>query len=344
MAAVKNKDKSRLTLTAPTLTKTKISDKGKNLPAICCSLCHEEINSSEKNIKFIDCKSCLKKYHLECAGVNRIEYKNKDLIDSWVCSIGCIQSSSKIQPSKNIKTIQKLDQNNIQSSIIELQNQIKDLIEFQVTLSKKYDEIVLLNSQVNNPKEIKKDQRSLESNKTKDFSELKNEINLLKQYNIRKNIVIKGIYVKDEDDPLKIFMKISKFLEIDIYERDIEKVYVKNIYNKENQNDLNFSIIYVKFFDYQIKKFFTRARKGRKITPLDIEVTGLKNIIIEEQLTSESSYLLKESKNILRRYDCRFIWVLNGQICYRFSENLQHYTINSLSHLRDIERQFIKNC
>lgn len=91
-------------------------------------------------------------------------------------------------------------------------------------------------------------------NKTADFSELKNEINLLKQYNIRKNIVIKGIFVNDRDDPMILFMKIAKFLQVDIYERDIEKIFVKRIDFKDNEKDLNLSTIYVKFFDFQIKK------------------------------------------------------------------------------------------
>lgn len=96
--------------------------------------------------------------------------------------------------------------------------------------------------------------------------------------------------------------------------------------------------------NFQIKKHFIKERKGRKICPLDIDVNGFRNIIIEEQLTTETSYLLKEAKCVLKRYDCKFIWVLNGTVCYRYNENAPHYTINTLNHLRDIESQIIKGC
>lgn len=97
------------------------------------------------------------------------------------------------------------------------------------------------------------------------------------------------------------------------------------------------------FLIFKLKKYFIKSRKGKKISPLDIEVSGLKNIIIEDQLTQANSYLLKEAKNVLRRYDCKFIWILNGQICYRYNENSPHYIINSLNHLREIESQIIND-
>lgn len=293
----------------------------------------------KKKIKCINCKSCLKKFHLECAGINRIEYKNKEKKDSWICSIACIQTTSKAQSTDSIISKPKIDQNNLLTVIDDLQLQIKNLTEFQAILSKKYEELLLINEKTK-PNEILKEQSNSEINRNQKFVELRNDINLLKQYNIRKNIVIKGIYVKEGDDLMKIFLEIANFLQVDIYERDIEKIFVRQSENKENQ----FSTIYVKFFDFQIKKYFIKARKGRKITPLDIQVFGLKNIIIEDQLTQENSNLLKEAKNILRRYDCKFIWVLNGQICYKYNENSQHYIINSLNHLREIESQIIKNC
>lgn len=338
MANEKSKNK-RLTLLPA--SKTKKSEKTTDLPACCCSLCFEEI----ENIK-INCHSCLKPFHLECAGFNRLEYRIQEKKDSWVCSIECIQSNSKTKSSgsgKKVSAPQKIDQNNLLSTISDLQTQIKNLTDFQETLSKKYEELVSLHSKAFNENGNIKD-INLESNKAKDLSELKYEINLLKQYNIRKNIVIKGINVEEGDDPLALFMKIANFLNVDIYERDIEKIYVKHTEIKDKQNSRIFSTIYVNFFDFQIKRTFIKSRKGRKITPLDLQVSGLKNIIIEDQLTQENSYLLKEAKNILRRYDCKFIWVLNGQICYRYNENSQHYIINSLNHLREIESKIISDC
>lgn len=153
-------------------------------------------------------------------------------------------------------------------------------------MSQTYDELVSINKNIS--KEINEIRKGNSGSST--FTEFKTELNLIKQFNIRTNIVIKGIYIKKDDDPLEIFMRLVKHL-ADVYETDIEKAYIK-----ENSNS---TTLFINFFEYKIKKLFTNSRKGRRITPSDIYANGQNFIIIEDQLIKENSKLLKESKVVL---------------------------------------------
>lgn len=293
-----------------------------------CSFCHELLEK-----RTINCICCLKKFHLECAGINRIEIKNPDIKNQWICSSDC--------GAKTNSTLDKpvrLNSNKNYIALEDLETQIKNLIDFQEQLSKKYDELVLLNQKISKEiSEIKKENNDLKVNHSSSLSlaEINNEINCFKQFNIRNHIVIKGIKFSKSDKPLEIFMRLVNFLNAEVYEADIEKAFIQENFNS------NSATLFVCFFEYRIKKVFINSRQGRRITPNDISTSGQNFIIIEDQLTKENSKLLKETKVVLKRYKFKFIWVRDGKICFRFDETRPYFLVNSLSHLREIEKDIL---
>lgn len=295
-----------------------------------CTLCHELL---EKRI--IDCISCLKKFHPECAGINRIDIKIADIRNKWICSSECGAKKSSIS-EKHIK----LNTTKNNSALEDLEIKIKNLIDFQEKLSKKYDELVLLNQKISKEiSEIKNENKDLKNSykNVSSLTEIRNEINFFKQFNIRNNIVIKGINIKKSDDPLEIFMRLVQFLDVEVYETDIENAYIQKNFNS------NSATLFICFFEYKIKKLFINSRQGKSIKPIDIRTYGHNFIIIEDQLTKEYSKLFKETKVTLKKLNFKFIWVRDGKICFRFDESSPFFIVDSLSHLREIEKDILNN-
>lgn len=300
-----------------------------------CHLCLDEIEARDK---FVSCISCEKIFHVECAGVNRVLYKQELTKSTWICSLNCITPNSE---HSDLPKSNDINKDVISLKICELENEIIMLSEFQKSLIQKYEELVEFN---NNIKELlkstneSKEQPTAELNNFSEIDKLKFELNQLQQNNIRKNIIIKGININKGDNLLLIFMKIVKFLDSNIQEMEVENIFVKF-----GSREANCSSLFVKFVNYNAKKLFINSRKGKIITPVDIEVSGKKYIIIEDQLTKENTNLLRDSRNILKNHDFKFIWILNGKICGKFDEKSKYFIIHSLKHLREIENSIIKN-
>lgn len=313
-----------------------------------CGLCFDQIEEG----RFVSCIDCQKEYHLECAGFNRIQYKdNKKPL--WFCSLECDQRNNCENLPINLgKQVSKEGKKEVSYEIENLKLQIASLMKFQENLASKYAELVQINTNLseqletikdsirkNNTCEDEKSISNLKEKKSENLETIENieaDLNSLKQYHLRKNIVIKGVKLL-ESEPAEIFKKILEFLKCDIYiNEDIKSVFVL----KETE-EKNFFKIIVKFYSLQIKNYFLRCRKGVKITPQDINEKGMKNIIIEDQLTKENIKLLKEAKN-LTKFGVKFVWILRGRICYKIKENTQYHIIYSFKHLQSIERGIIQ--
>lgn len=308
------------------------SRKGRKENNNFCALCNNLIVGD-----FVSCLSCQKNFDLECAGISRKVFEEKDKIKSWTCDLNCKLKINSKEPVSEEKII-NLDQNQVLLIINDLQSQLKILSESLNCLSNKYDELLAINSKLNEENQNLKASSSANLTNNRNCSDdYINEINDLKQYNIRKNIIIKGIKLTENDDPMIVFLRIANFLNSTINDSYIEDLKVR--FDKNNK----FSTILVKFCNFGAKKLFTGCRKGKKISPSDIGFTGMKNIIIEDELTRANQDLLRESKTILKKYNFKFIWILNGRVCFKLDEKSSYYFVKSMKNLAEIEKDLIRN-
>lgn len=288
-----------------------------------CLKCEEEIDDSF----ILQCASCKKWFHIACVFMNRPKFRALKDPKNWICdSIKC-SSESKLTTEEILANMEK---------------QFKMISDSQALLFEKYEFLLTENKNLNEEmKKVSKEslelkqkfKTSISNNFKCEINTFNQELNALKQYNLRKNIIIKGVSVENKD-PKEIFRKLSNHLKSDFLESEIKTI------TATTKN--NFSTIYVKFKSVATKQTFLKSRNGRKLTPEDIQESGMKNIILEDHLTYYNTKLLKETKN-LKKYGFKYVWSSRGKVLAKHDDTSNSIIINSLEHLREVESSVCKH-
>lgn len=226
----------------------------------------------------------------------------------------------------------------VDAKIDKLTRNFNDLAQSQNFISAKYDEML---------SELKEYKKSAEQTNAlrlelaaaiKKCSALSDEIQLLKekqntseQANLNTNVLVRGISAGDDADAA--VKKIAHIVDVPVDENDLISVQRQTYTNKE-------PAIIAKFKSMEKKRAFVRASKQKKLSSRMYGYKGENRpIYVDEQLTTQSFNLFKEAKKKLKRVGFKHVWIQNGDILVRETDNAKILNIRSLTQIIELEKE-----
>lgn len=162
--------------------------------------------------------------------------------------------------------------------------------------------------------------------------ELENKINDLDQYSRCKNIEIKGVEEKSNENLKAIVAKIAiKLGAGEVKENDIDIAHRINNRNKREPRDI---IVQFKSRDSKEKIL---AKRREKVSSNDI-TNGIKDnlIYLNEHLTLHNKTMFWEARNKCREVNYKFVWTKDGKIFVRKEEKERAFRIRNLDDIKKI--------
>lgn len=248
-------------------------------------------------------------------------------------------SSGTAQSNNDKLSIQQIIKTN---NLLLQQNKeiLKKLTDMEIAMqffSQKYDELKLMFDQTTADNIQLKQTNEAIINKNIELEKqnitINNDINEIKQNEIKKNIVIFGIpNVNDYHSLVLTFNNILKHLNINKDDVDIADIFQKKTRTEQ-------APIFIKFNNYKNKidfiqavKSYTRTNKTNLFTS-DIGFVNKNKITVVDQLTEANRRILREA-TILKGHGYKYIWTWNGKIFVKKHETAEMVVITCM---KDIE-------
>lgn len=164
-------------------------------------------------------------------------------------------------------------------------------------------------------------QKLAEVNKTliNKITEITNDVNTLNQRQIKKNLIIRGIPYKKDENLNEIFARLSKLLQVNITNSNFQ---IKRFTYKTNY-------ILVKLDDYNVKKMLLNNRKSTNILTSQMGFKERNFIMLFNQLTKHNLEILAEAKKLKYTCNFKFVWYQNNKILTRQAEESPIIVLNS---------------
>lgn len=219
----------------------------------------------------------------------------------------------------------------IELKLDKITSQLQDLAKSQEFLSSKYDELIdTVKEFSRSNKKIKQEietvkKRNIDMNL--ELSQLKAKVNAMEQHALNNNVVIRGI--GKGNDPAQMVQKIA------------DAIGVKIVGNVQSHEVLiaNNQVIIAKFADLTSKIDFIKTAKKKKINTRTMGFDDESNpIYVDEQLTKDTYKLFARAKQ-LKKIGIKYIWVANGQILIRETDEAKVTKILSECQVTELEKR-----
>lgn len=296
----------------------------------------------------IHCYNCNNKYHhTTCCSLASSTYKgmSKSNRANWLCKFGSCakrdQSPNLSMVFENIRmqkkqrredsedsessSVSKKHRRNetvslaLASDINETKKNISEIKEKMSEFSEIKKAISNLNTLLETMNKTIADLREENRAKDKTIEYMQEKINVMEQTLIEKNVEVKN--ANEVDEPIDLVMLLASKANANIAKHNIVDVYRQKRSKK----------IIVKFDTIVAKKEFTLKVKAQKIKSGELktqngtyaEITNQRNetIFVNDELTALNKKLLWMAKNKARSKNWKFVWVRNGKILAKKSEN-----------------------
>lgn len=294
-------------------------------------ICNKKIERHDQ--QKIQCADCKVYFHTKCVNIKEcdIEFmkRNNKLFRCDQCTayrrkslqVNHSQQSTSVIVSKDIITEPLIDLDcNKDSKDITLNLVYKEILE----LKKLNANAVSLISKLQN-ENIKLKQR---------VEQLEIKVNDLEQNKRKKIVEITGIPNVTNADALDKSLKFfSDGFGVAVEKEQIDYCYVKKIKNKNNtassaanniastaDDSSTLDIVCIKFNSCSLKQTILskkHSNKGKLTTQIFGEKQNIKNIFINESLTSHTRALWKAARDIKQTNRYKYLWVRNGTVWLR---------------------------
>lgn len=298
-----------------------------------CVKCSETIISK---LKLVECRSCVKTWHIDCIRVTREDIK-AIANDVWHCSKACKKngpSSSSTNVSQQVGNNSDDDtENDASDDDTEQQYDddkavMKDLIQSMKYFSAQLDQ---QNKDIKELKKICNNYQRMEET----VSVMKIEIEYLKQKKNDDTMLISGIPEKPSENLKDVVMNLVKKLNVDVVQREVLEV--KRLPSKNNDVDKRYPpLTLVKLVHPTIKSRFMESKK--KFGPIytqqfftDAKQTDL--IFFRSFLTPYNADLLAHAKT-LKQSGFKYVWFPGENVQVRKDDKSKVISIKSK---KDIE-------
>lgn len=228
-------------------------------------------------------------------------------------------------------------QQNLGLSMPQLQQQQQCGNNQVITLEKVFNEIVALRSEnaaaLSLINSLQEDKNFL----LQQVSELQNEVNFLQQERREKYVEIVGVPDVNNANALDCALQVfSKGTCTDISEAHIDDCFVKKV----KTGNLLSNILVVKFLSVLKKKEIMKKKGSMKnnLTSKIFNSEKESKIYINESLNSKTRHLLKAARIVQKERFFKYVWVRNGRVLMRKSDNDNYIIINSVKDLETINK------
>lgn len=174
----------------------------------------------------------------------------------------------------------------------------------------------------------------------KENIQLKTELNSMQQYSRLNNLEIRGVPEIKNENILSVVAGVGRALGVDICERDVDACHRMGKFNLDSAEPRS---IILKFVSRLKKQQFLKARSVKRnlcVGDLDDdwkkEASGKRSVYINEHLTSENKALFKKCREFKKDKNIKYLWVTNGQIKMRKTDNSTIYIITNEKSLNDV--------
>lgn len=218
----------------------------------------------------------------------------------------------------------------IELKLDKITNQLSDLVKSHEFLSSKYDELFETVKEFSqNSKKLKQEVDAVKKQNSQmntELSELKAKIIAIEQRTHNSNVVIRGI--DEGNDPQQIIQKIATIVDVDV----AGKVESRSAYIASKP------VIIAKFEDLDAKIKFIKIAKKKKINTNTLEFAGEPiPVYVDEQLTKDTYQLFARAKQ-LKKTGIKYIWVANGEILTRATDEAKVIKIVSMHQITELEK------
>lgn len=161
---------------------------------------------------------------------------------------------------------------------------------------------------------------------------MREEINNLKQAQLELNILINGMPEYKEETQQQTVLLVTTLFNYLKLEANTSITSAKRIGRK---NGAKPRPIVLKMSSRYHKELLLTAKKGQKITSTKLldESAPKSDIYIDEQLTQENGALFKTARERGKKLGTKFVWIKNGVILMKQTEESQAFSIRNESDL-----------
>jgi hypothetical protein len=243
--------------------------------------------------------------------------KNEDM--DWIC-FHC-------KPNLKTTKIQVSPKSESSAEIKELSKEIRELKDSIQFISKQYEDIKLLVSELMGVKEENRDLKSK-------VNSLQMHCNKLEQYSKNYNLEISGVPFSKDENTYEIVDKIFKKIGADAGLEDIEYCHRVTQKRKSSTSKEASPKIVAKLFSRQKKQnIMNKIKQNKKLMCGDLPgFTGNAPIFLNEHLSSYNAQLFWMARN-LRGAGYKFVWVKDGQVKIRKDEHSKVINIECIEDL-----------
>lgn len=275
----------------------------------------------DKNDLYLKCCDCHYSYHIQCVNVSEKLYR-KTKKNEWSCNDH--EDEDEDNDDNQYQIERKLD------SIFK---QLKEITKSQDFLSGKHDDVIeqlkLIRDENKNQRQdiasLKKQQHQMRN----EIEELKAKINTVEQNKTGDKVIVRGI--KDQENPKNAIEKIAGIIGVELGANDI-------VFANQSTQENKAPTITAKFSSQHKKNEFIKAAKQKRLSTQMYGYDGdSKPIFVDEQLTKYTYTLFAQAKN-LKKFGIKHVWVSNGDVLFRQTDDSQTKRINSSTQINEIEK------
>lgn len=266
-----------------------------------CNICRKKVLDTQEGLL---CETCYIWKHRTCVGLTQRAYQQLNKSSNpWHCDT-CKNEEEK-NNQKQIKT-KGCTLEDIMAKLEEMEK------KYDILLTK-YNEQLEINGKLQN-----------------ELMTIKIQLNKQDQGALKNNIIIQGVPQKPNENLSEIVTKIGEKLEV-----QINKNFLAYRVGNTNEDKLASKPIKVIFEEETIKLNMIKSKKKFELQSKDLGFRENNKIYLNHDLTKTSLELYKAAKEYKKRMNFKFLWISNGNILLRKTDDSKVILVQNLEQLKN---------
>lgn len=240
--------------------------------------------------------------------------------ERWNCEqCSSFEVRKTMLSSENQNKRKKIDEDqNETSENAEKQWSINDVMSKLLEMDRKYTDLMTkYQQQVDVNNELRTEISDLKK-------KLNNQINKSEQKELKNNLIVKGM--PQTEDDAEVIKKLGSKLQVRVGNVKIFRL---------GKKDSNATPIKVCFESESEKITFMRAQKNKRLSTTDLGFNQSNNIYLDHDLTKKNMELYKAARIFRKEHNYKFIWIRDGKVFLRRTENSRAILIEDTDDLKN---------
>lgn len=295
-----------------------------------CGICLKGINHNSKSVCCDHCEECV---HIKCGKITLAEYSNILNDSSWKCP-KCVAttkgqtSTSTILVNDIVNEVQSfapVDEkiNFIIQQLTTMNTKIGTYTTAMENLTQKYDEVMNTVSKLEKIMNTQNEKLLVQERKIEQLSIITNRY---EQSELANKLILKGVPFKNVQNVQQTVDTIIKKCVPTFNSQHIIKVQVMKLKGENIQT----APIVIEFNSSSARNLILKEKRVLR------QHNETKNIYFDEMLTTETSKLFTNARELKRKFKFKQVFAYNGRVLARELENGGLIWIRNEKHLENI--------